>query len=577
MNPKYSLENVEDDKEELEFLRESLNEMDELSEQTARVLKVFDLRLKNLAKISAPIYKSTEKVARLYVNVGETVNSLDNILKFYEASGHDSAIIISGIQGDDIDLYLSSIKHLHEAESALSKIKLLSASQSQKETEKLIAVGHRNVEKYLSSKAKKGSKKVDPTSYSLVIESLSDLVNSSMDSFNISNNDNPSNKSNITSNPNPASNFLIMKSSPQSQPISTGSSIFRIYSENFIKLLVCERQLIDKTMPDTISRESFNELAEKVYNSYIRSAQRVCEHLTDSIYSNITGSIEFRSVIKDTYNSLDKLLNLEAAGKNEMKVLINSISTPLYKTFTGLIQTLKSTTNKPHVSKSGGIYGPTVMAFELIKNIAECKGKVEEIMYSLGDGHWNERSDSSNLSGQRKPSGLQILSHYIEDYISAISQMIEVVSKQYNQPGSMFAFQANNYHYISNAIKYSTVISSLLPENVVTKYENLTLRNRKALQAIWQSCLSTFMSSNINSNEKIELFNNSFEKICNDLSNFVVYDPDLRGYLIQDAVDSLVPKYSAFLDENKVNRNYLKFPVSAVEKRIDQTYSNKRV
>ncbi|OMJ29932.1 Exocyst complex component EXO70B1 [Smittium culicis] len=154
--------------------------------------------------------------------------------------------------------------------------------------------------------------------------------------------------------------------------------------------------------------------------------------------------------------------------------------------------------------------------------------------------------------------------------------MIEMVSKQYSHPGSMFAFQANNFHYISNAIKYSSGLSQFLPSSIITKYETLTGRNRMALKAIWQSSLATFMSSNINSNEKIELFNTSFEKICNDLSSFVIYDPDLRGHLIQDAVDCLVPKYSSFLDENKINRSYLKYPVPAVEKKIDLTYSNKQ-
>ncbi|OMJ09921.1 Exocyst complex component 7, partial [Smittium culicis] len=285
MKPKYTQENIDDEKEELEFMKESLLEMDQLSEQTARVLKVFDLRLKSLAKISAPIYKSTEKLARLYVNVGETAISLDNILKFYEASGHDSSIIISGIQQEDLDLYLSTIKRLHEAEQVLSKIKLLSAAQSQKDTEKLITAGHKNVQKYLISKTKKGSKKVDPTNFSfasdiptinnhelniimslfrkferyefhakytkdlaicfsevrssIAIECLSDLQSSSLDSYNLLNTDQSLNKSDFTAKKNPTTNFLIVEPSAQGQQMSSAQSIYRTYTENFLKVLVC--------------------------------------------------------------------------------------------------------------------------------------------------------------------------------------------------------------------------------------------------------------------------------------------------------------------------------------------------
>ncbi|KAJ2240547.1 hypothetical protein GGI13_007633, partial [Coemansia sp. RSA 455] len=47
---------------ELEFLRESLEQMDNLADKTTQLLKVFDIRLKNLGRIIAPIYKSTQKL-----------------------------------------------------------------------------------------------------------------------------------------------------------------------------------------------------------------------------------------------------------------------------------------------------------------------------------------------------------------------------------------------------------------------------------------------------------------------------------------------------------------------------------
>ncbi|KAJ2739051.1 hypothetical protein H4S06_006351, partial [Coemansia sp. BCRC 34490] len=56
----YLYDNVDEEEGELEFLRESLEQMDNLAEKTTQLLKVFDIRLKNLGRIIAPIYKSTQ-------------------------------------------------------------------------------------------------------------------------------------------------------------------------------------------------------------------------------------------------------------------------------------------------------------------------------------------------------------------------------------------------------------------------------------------------------------------------------------------------------------------------------------
>ncbi|KAJ1935575.1 hypothetical protein EC988_008444, partial [Linderina pennispora] len=63
---------LQDDAEEeaeLEFLRDSLEQMDNLADKTTQLLELFDTRLKNLGRVIAPIYKSTQKFTRLYDNV----------------------------------------------------------------------------------------------------------------------------------------------------------------------------------------------------------------------------------------------------------------------------------------------------------------------------------------------------------------------------------------------------------------------------------------------------------------------------------------------------------------------------
>ncbi|PVU98662.1 hypothetical protein BB559_001361 [Furculomyces boomerangus] len=625
MSMKYPIEYLDEEREELEFVKESLDELDELSEQTARVLKVFDLRLKNLGKIAAPIFKSSEKLSSVYYNAGAAINSLDNTLKYYNVSSQDSAIILPGIQEDEVAFYLDTLKRLHEARDGLSKIQLHSAAQNLKDTEKLISIGHNNMRSYINSKIKKGSKKIDPTIYpssdkiptisedeiyeinqlilqyertglesrysqelgesyaetrsKYINESLSELETGCVEAFKLSNVSEEDEKMSASQKKNPITNFVIMNAD-MTQQRSNASSMFREYSDNMIKMLYSERELTYMLMPDFIASKGFLLLSDRIYLNFIRVSQKICDYLAGHIYSNFINAIEFQSVCKEVFIKLNDMVDLVSREKFEINKLVDTISDPLNKSFTGLIRTLRSATNKPKASGSGGIYKPTIIAFDLLKSMVGYKGKIGSILAKLGDRHWNESSQEQfslgpPVPGQNTPENVFV--HYLEDYVSAMASMIEIVSKQQGHTTSMFAFQVNNYHFIANSIKYSSELSAVLDEKVPLKYENLTLRNRKALQAIWQSCLATFMSSNVSVTEKLELFNSSFEKICQDLSSFSISDPNLRGNLIQDAIDCLVPKYAKFLEENNVNSKYAKYDVPKIEKKIDETYSSREM
>ncbi|OMH81740.1 Exocyst complex component EXO70A1 [Zancudomyces culisetae] len=204
------------------------------------------------------------------------------------------------------------------------------------------------------------------------------------------------------------------------------------------------------------------------------------------------------------------------------------------------------------------------------------------MMFQLGDGHWNETAQEQAASGRaaNPNDGTSIFCHYIEDYLSGVGQMVEATSKQFIQPVSMFAFQANNYHYIVKSIRYSTGLSSMLSDKVIAKYEANTLRNRKALMAIWKSCLASFPAMGLGPAEKLDMFNRTFDDLCADIGAFSLPDPDLRGKLTQDTIESLIPQYSKFLEKNMdvlgSGGFRLKYSVSDIEKIIDVIFSSRK-
>ncbi|KAJ2769372.1 exocyst complex component exo70, partial [Coemansia nantahalensis] len=139
-----------DEEAELEFLRESLEQMDTLTDKSTQLLKVFDIRLKNLGRIIAPIYKSTQKLTRLYDNIEATMSSLDDILLFFNVAKDESDTIRAGPDESELLPYLDSINRLKDAGDALSQLDLESVSQSRKEIHELLKIGLGNLSQLFS-------------------------------------------------------------------------------------------------------------------------------------------------------------------------------------------------------------------------------------------------------------------------------------------------------------------------------------------------------------------------------------------------------------------------------------------
>ncbi|KAJ2264275.1 exocyst complex component exo70, partial [Coemansia sp. RSA 371] len=154
-----------DEEAELEFLRESLEQMDNLTDKTTQLLKVFDIRLKNLGRIIAPIYKSTQKLTRLYDNIEATMGTLDDILLFFNVAKDEAATIHAGPDESELLPYLDSINRLKDASDALRQLDLESAAQSRKEIHELLRIGLGNLSQLFNQWLKQHSGGIDPAAY----------------------------------------------------------------------------------------------------------------------------------------------------------------------------------------------------------------------------------------------------------------------------------------------------------------------------------------------------------------------------------------------------------------------------
>ncbi|KAJ1960642.1 exocyst complex component exo70 [Dipsacomyces acuminosporus] len=499
---------------ELEFLRESLEQMDNLADKTTQLLKVFDIRLKNLGRIIAPIYKSTQKLTRLYDNVEMTIGSLDDILLFFNVAKDESDTIRAGPDESELLPYLDSINRLKDASDALRQLDLDSASQSRKEIHELLRIGLGNLSLLFRQWLKQYSGGVDPAAYAnsadiptfptdtvkllSMLATYLNLVNdevtydlkltktyatirnrhllkslaqftdmcnlymstsaadeqlSAQPGFNGSSNSTGATAAGASSE----IRFCAMRNEHWYEP---GTSPFVQYTLNIVKLFQAERDLVRQIMPTIISQDTFLATAERPFESYINTGEAMVSSFLSSPLYEVLHALDVYGCLIENEPELDSLLALGSRQSKELDKLIARLYSHLSTAFTALISLIDSPAKEGVAPKqTGGVHDLVYNTVNYLTYLIGYKDLLTQLFLPLGDGHWNQgtRQGISGVSRHASdPSdGLSIFQHYLRDVVGALSQMIEQTGKQMKRPGLQFVFLINNHSYLVRALKDS--------------------------------------------------------------------------------------------------------------------------
>ncbi|KAJ2651311.1 exocyst complex component exo70 [Coemansia sp. RSA 1250] len=603
-----------DEEAELEFLRESLEQMDNLTDKTTQLLKVFDIRLKNLGRVIAPIYKSTQKLTRLYDNIEATVGTLDDILLFFNVAKDELETIHAGPDESELLPYLDSINRLKDASDALRELDLESAAQSRKEIHELLRIGLGNLSQLFSQWLKQHSGGIDPAAYANASEiptfptdtvkllsmlaTYLNLVNDEV-SYDLrltktyatirsrhlqkslaqfSDMCNAYIRSNaVEAAPSqhgfdPTSRggmaemrFCTIRNENWYEP---GTSPFAQYTINVVKLIQAERDLVRHIMPTVISDETFFATVDRPLEAYIATGEKTLTFFFGSPMYEILHALDVYGYLLETDSALKSLLAPNQSQSSSMTKLATRLQTHLTKAFIALINLLRNPFKDDIMPKqTGGVNELVSNTLTLLSYVISYKDLLVTLFLSMGDGYWNQSvsHESPHVSQHASdPSdGLSIFQHYLRDVIDALAYTIDQGGKQMKRPTLQFVFLINNHSYLARALQdtmyagddmsQSLGLGDLVGRSAQLRTESQIERSRKGYVATWKALMSAFPAATLGPAEKLGMFNQGFDDMVRSHRVYDIFDADVRAMLVSDATEAIIPEYEKFLRQNSDN------------------------
>ncbi|KAJ1729311.1 exocyst complex component exo70 [Coemansia biformis] len=599
-----------DEEAELEFLRESLEQMDTLTDKTTQLLKVFDIRLKNLGRVIAPIYKSTQKLTRLYDNVEATTSSLDDILLFFNVAKDESDTIRAGPDESELLPYLDSINRLKDAGDALNQLDLESASQSRKEIHELLKIGLGNLSQLFSQWLKQHSGGIDPAAY----VSAADIPTFPTDTVKLLSmlatylnlvNDEVSYDLRLTKTYASIRTRHLQKSLAQFSDMcggymrrnsaeapmpghgdgasrsalaeirfctvrnenwyEPGSSPFVQYTVNIVKLFQAERDLVRHIMPTVISDETFRATIERPVESYSGTGEMFMTYFYGSPVYETLHALDIYGSLLETEAALAALLPPKHEQNNAMAKMIARFQMHLNKSFVALFSLLRSPFKEDTMPRqTGGVSELVSNTLTFLSYLIGYKDLLVNLFLPLGDGHWNQgvAQDSPHVSHHASDpnDGMSIFQHYLRDVVDALSYTIEQGGKMMKRPTLQFVFLINNHSYLARALRdtmyagddesQSLGLGDLVGRSALMRIEAQIERSRKGYSATWKALMGSFPAATLSPPEKLALFCQGFDEMVRSQKSYDIFDGDVRAMLIADATEAIVPDYETFLRQN---------------------------
>ncbi|XP_053565387.1 exocyst complex component 7 isoform X4 [Bombina bombina] len=107
-------EKLKQEEETLNFIRESLDKSDQLTNNMVSILSSFESRLMKLENSIIPVHKQTETLQRLQENVERTLSCLDHVISYYHVATETERVIREGPSGR-LEEYLNCIAKIQKA------------------------------------------------------------------------------------------------------------------------------------------------------------------------------------------------------------------------------------------------------------------------------------------------------------------------------------------------------------------------------------------------------------------------------------------------------------------------------
>ncbi|KAJ1974632.1 exocyst complex component exo70 [Dimargaris xerosporica] len=572
---------LEEENDELLFLQESLEQVNQLSLKAMDILGTFDERLLRLESLVEPIQQSSQSLNHLRQNVDDTVTAVENMLKYFDCAKDEEPIIKQGPNQDDLLPYLKSINNLQMANDFVKYVNMRSVERVSKQIKGLLELGLQNLNDLFRQWLLQYSDPIDPIQYDnalsipkppqATIRLLEMLVTYLATSESETGTRIDYSKVYVD-----IRSTYIFKSlaslrtaaEHMREPMAT-SAVYQKGTAPFIQLTHCllklaqaERNFAESILPGEQVANTFSRTLKPSIDKYFESTETLAQVAKRSIQTEKFMLFDVFETLKHFQTDMDKTLTLDASEKKHIANLTASISTPIMTSFAQYIDEAKGMA-RLNMPQDGTIFEFTSNAINHMKRLLEHQETVESMMVTLGDGHWGAVSDSALAAKGRKTfSGQAIVKHYFEDILQLLTNSLESKTKNSRKSGLSVVFLMNNYHYIARNIMGSRLLD-VLGENDLRIYESLDWKYQDQFCNLWSSCIEYLTddtggpgglknkivgSDKMTVKDKFKYFNTTLEELVRNQQTYTIPDKELRLNVMDRIRGALIPAYSQFME-----------------------------
>ncbi|KAM4664948.1 exocyst complex component 7 isoform 5-T5 [Discoglossus pictus] len=510
-------EKLKQEEETLNFIRESLDKSDQLTNNMVSILSSFESRLMKLENSIIPVHKQTETLQRLQENVDRTLSCLDHVISYYHVATETERVIREGPSGR-LEEYLNCIAKIQKAVEYFQDNNPDSPELNR--VKSLFERGKESLDAEFRNLLQRHSKPVPPILILDLIGTeeemegqeegilehlpegiLQDVIRISQWLVEYGRNQDFMNvyyqirsaqldrslkglkehfRKNSASSGVPYSPAVQnkRKDTPTKKPakrpgkedmldLETDTYIYCISA--FVRLAQSEYQLLIDIIPEHHQKKTFDSLIQESLDNLILEGENIVlaakKANSRHDFTSVLSIFPILRHLKLTKPDFDKVLQGTAAStKNKLPNLITSIETTGAKALEDFADSIKNDPDKENsMSKDGTVHELTSNAILFLQQLLEFQETAGAMLASqvLGDTYnipIDPRETSSTASSYSSEFSRRLLSTYICKVLGNLQLKLLSKSKVYEDLALGAIFLHNNYNYILKSLEKSELM-----------------------------------------------------------------------------------------------------------------------
>ncbi|XP_059298182.1 exocyst complex component EXO70A1-like [Lycium ferocissimum] len=628
---------MENLKERAEFMNESMQKSQTITDNMISILGSFDHRLSALETAMRPTQIRTHSIRKAHENIDKTLKVAESILAQFDLARQTEAKILRGPH-EDLESYLEAVNQLRSIVKFFSSTKGLKSSIGMiNHASSLLAKSVLKLEEEFRQLLTLYSKPVEPDRlFDCLPQSLRPSTGSPSKGDGTGTKEHQRSLETVVYHP-PAlipPRILPLLHELAQQMIQAGhqQQLYTIYKE--IRSAVVEQSLrklgVERLGKEDVQKMQWEVLEAKIGNwiHFMRISVKLLfaaekkvsdqifegqDSLRDQCFAEVTGNsvavlLSFGEAIAKSKRSPEKLFVLldmyeimrELQSEMDIifgsqycsemreaaKVLTDRLAETAQETFVDFEEAVEKDATKTSVL-DGTVHPLTSYVINYVKFLFDYQSTLKQLFGDANDGHSKDQ--------------LGVITTRI---LQALQSNLDGKSKQYKDPALTQLFLMNNIHYIVRSVRRSEA-KDVLGDDWVQIHRRVVQQHANQYKRIsWSKILQTlsvqgaspagnasFTGEVVSSNtgisrsavkDRFKTFNMLFEEIHQRQSQWTVPDSELRESLRLAVAEVLLPAYRSFakrfgpmIEGGKNPQKYIRYTPEDLERMLAEFFEGK--